>query len=383
MNAGAGFHLTLLIGRRLSWEVRPAGIIEVPEVAREAATLISFDLHDHRLRAPARQSSRRARQAFMREWGEQVRVVNRARELGAVYGRDPLHALSLPPGCRLYSGLQLMDQLAQLRALPAAGRLLGLRLGAPQGAGRRLVLLFAFDAAGELLRFQEAANPPALDYLVEEFCRGLPAPSEVTEPVWFDQADVSAALALLQPYPEEDSWFEIPQRRWWQAARRLSLAASAAAFACSAWAAWDGWQLGGALDATRARLAQLQADGDRALRSHARALARSDSTDLAEAFRDAEALWRPGTRVQVLATPDHIDYTLRLATSQAATGSASNGAAWVPHPLRATLDPTGAVLPAGVRALDPAIGGDLHAYYLRFRRETPLPALAALVGVEP
>lgn len=378
-----GFHVTLMIGRRLYWEVRAAGIIEVPEVAREARDLISFDLHDHRLRAPARQSSRQARRAFMREWGEQVRVANRARELGAVYGRDPARALPRPIGCRLHSGLQLMDLLARQRALPLAGRLLGLRLGSAAGPGRRLVLLFAFDAEGELLRFQEAANPPDLNYLVEEFCRGLPGLPEATEPEWFDQSDAMAVLGRLQPYPDEDSWFEIPQRRWWQAGHRLALAASGLALGVSAWAAWDDWQARQLLESARAQRFELQRWGDQALGSHVRAVAWSGSSDLAQAFHDAELLWRPGTRVQVLATPARIDYTLRLAPPEHLEGGIGSSRVWLPHPLRATLDADGSQLPPGVQALDPAIGGDLHAYYLRFRRETPLPPLAALLGAQP
>ncbi|MDE3009833.1 MAG: hypothetical protein KGI67_03005 [Pseudomonadota bacterium] len=381
---GATFHVSLLIGRRLFWEVGPAGIIEVPEVARDAAVLVSFDQHDHRLRALQKRSSRQARLAFMREWGEAVRLVNRARDLGAVYGRDPGQSVARPAGCRLVPGLQLMDQLALLRAVDPAGRVLGLRLGAGDGNGRRLVLLFAYDAQGELQGFQEAANPPALDYLVDEFCRSLAVTPATGEPIWFDQHDAADVLALLRPYPDEDELFELPLRCWWQAGQRASLACSALALGWSMWGAFDAWSAHVEAQQAQATRRQLAGVIQQGLRQHLRALAWSETVDLAHLFRDAEALWRPGTRVQVLALPDHIDYTLRLAQPGPADARPSAGrSSWLPHPLRATLDAGGAELPAGVHALDPAIGGDLNAYYLRFRRETPLPALAAVAADQP
>lgn len=383
MSLAAGvFHLSLWIGRRLYWEVSAEGIIEVPEVPADAQLLVSVDLHDHRLRAPPGQSSRQARQRFMREWGEAVRVVNRARTLGTVYGRDPARPLPRPASCRLCSGLQLIDRLVRRRGLDHAGQLIGLSLGASQGAGRRLVLLFAYDDAGELLRFQESANPPALDYLVEEFCRTLPAPFPRTPPLWFDQHDALQVLPDLVAYPDEDSWCEIPLRQWWLAGSRASLAATFAGLLWSAWAGWDWWSAQGELRHARAELGALQAEASAALLRHPRALARDASCDLAAAFRDAEQLWRPGTRVRILASPEAIDYTVRLAQLPGGDAPAASRA-WTPHPLRATLDPDLSVLPVGVRALDPALGGDLRDYDLRFRRETPLPALAALAGPQP
>lgn len=317
----------------------------------------------------------------MREWGERVRLVNAARQLGAVYGRDRGQLLARPAGCALASGPQLMDLLAQRSGIDCRARTLGLRLGSPDPQGRRLVLLFAYDGHGELVRFQEAANPPALDYLVDEFRRDLGEVVGDEAPAWFDQADVIAVLPELQAYPDEDSFLDVPLRRWWQQGRRASVGVALAAGLFATWAAWDAWRVQRELAEVRARIASLRAEDEASLHRHVRALAWSATADLAHAFRDAEALWRPGTRVQVLATPQAIDYTLRLAQSEA-PAARGDTARWTAHPLRATLDDAGSRLPTGLIALQPAIGGDLHAYYLRFRRETPLPAFAALVAAE-
>ena len=383
MSADAAvFHLTLRIGRRLFWEVDADGIIEVPDVTACTGVLLSFDSHDHRLCTAGPLGTRPASQRFMREWGETVRLVNDSRRLATLYGRDPAHGPQRPASCRLHSGLQLMDLLARARGIPRGAGLLGLRLGAEPGQGRCLILLFAYDAKGELLRFQEAANPPSLAYFVEDFGRGLPT-GVAGEPHWFDQTDVRPVLAELRPYPEEDTVGEIPVRVCWEVATRACAALTTVALLWSAWGALEVRQLGRTLSGQNARISAQRLEGAGMLAQHAMSLAASRSVDLAHLFFDAETLWRPGTRIRVQGVPEYLDYAVLLGQGPIGDSRPASGPAWQPHPQRAALDAGAMALPAGIHPLDPALGGDLHANYLRFRRETPLPALAALVGREP
>jgi hypothetical protein len=377
--------LTLLIGRRLFWEVDAVGIIEVPDAGSAGGTLISLDLHDHRLACARPRSSRRGRRHFMQEWGEQVRLADLSRELHAQYGRDPRHGPPRPPGCRLYSGLQLMDRLAQARGLAPGPRLLGLRLGVVEGPGRSLVLLFAYDGRGELLKFQEAANPPNLAYLVEDFSRGLGESGAVPEVAWFGHAEVLAALPTLRPYPDEDLLLGTPLPLWWARAARASWSLVMLSLLSALMLGWDLWCLRARLAEDATQALALQARLDRSLATRVHALARISSAPISMSFHDAEALWQPGSRVRVQVRASQTDYALRI------DGAAENklvrdgeSAAKASGGLRAALEQrAGRTLPPGVRSLDPAASGDLNDYYLRFQRSTPLPVLAALAGAEP
>jgi hypothetical protein len=380
---GQNFHVTLLIGRRLFWEVDATGIIEVPDAMGCESSLVSFDVHDHRLRARRVESTRSAMQCFMREWGERVRLVNLSRELGAHYGREPSKGPARPPGCPLYSGPQLIDRLARGRAIDLANRMVGLCLGSAESHGRRLVLLFAYDAQGELVRFQEAANPPSLEYLVEDFCRGLAAPLGDPVPCWFTQQDVAAVLPSMRPYPEQDVLLDIPLQRWWTWAASLSWAVTTLSVLTAVWAACDLWQAQQEQHGVRGRIAALESSQASALASHLRALAHLSSANVAQAFADAEALWRTGSRVRVLAAPSYLEYSVLLAQPPALQGARQVDSMILPAPLGTALEMPGPGLPAGLRRLDSAVSGDLRGYYLRFRRETALPALAALAAAEP
>ncbi len=372
------------MGRRVFWEIDAAGIIEVPDAGDAGSGLLSFDLHDHRQACAAPRSARSGRQAFMREWGEQVALLERSASLHAQYGRDPRHLVARPAGCGLIPGLQLIDLLATRHGLPLAGAVVGLRFGVEAPAGRRLVLLFGFDGAGALLRMQEAANPPSLAYLLDDFCRDTAIQVSPERVVWFDQHDALAVLDQLLPYPEEDTLFGQPVGVWWRRAER-ALASATALAACSAGLlAWQDWSLGESIAASvragDASRAQVQA----MLQSAPLALARASSAAFGEVFADAEALWQVGTRVRVSSRPGTTDFTLLLDHTPPAAVAGVPGLGDLPHsgpPLAAALARRhDTPLPAGLLALDPATPGDLHAFYLRFRRQTPLSALGAFAG---
>ena len=377
------FHITLQIGRRLFWEIDRRGMIEIPDATGARRGVISFDAHDHRLACARPRSESAGRRAFMQEWGESVRVVNLSRELHAQYGRDPRHGPARPAGCALFSGLQLMDRMAAARAVSLEQRVLGLRLGVPDGPGRTLVLLFAYDACGELARFQEAANPPSLTYLVDDFCRGLPL-AATPEVAWFDYADVIAALPGMRPYPDEEMLAGVPLWVWWARARRASHAVTATAAVLALACAWQLWQAGAAAARDRADGAALQTGIEQGLRMRAHTLARIASAPTAVSFSDAEALWQPGSRVRLLSRPGRTEYDLVLEVLGAESNTAAGPGDAVPNVLSAGLgERARRALPAGMRALETATRGDLNAYYLRFERATALPAIAALAGAQP
>jgi hypothetical protein len=288
-----------------------------------------------------------------------------------------------PACCALFSGLQLMDRMAAARGVTLEQRVLGLRLGVPDGPGRTLVLLFAYDACGELVRFQEAANPPSLAYLADDFCRGLPT-AAAPEIAWFDHADVIAALPGMRPYPDEDTLAGVPLRIWWARASRASHVVTATAGVLALACAWQLWQVRTAAAHDYANGAALQTRIEHGLRLRARALARIASAPTAAGFSDAEALWQPGSRVRLLSRPGRIEYDLVLEVPGTASNTAAGPGETAPDVLSTGLrERAGRALPAGIRTLETATRGDLNAYYLRFERATALPALAALAGTQP
>ncbi len=378
----ARFHLTLLIGRRLYWEADAEGLMEVPDAAEAAHGLLCFDTHDHRQACRRARSARAGAQAFMREWGEAVHVLDLSRELGAQYGRDLRHGPAAP-AAGLLSGLQLLDRLARRAGVTQDNRVLGLRLGAVGQHGRSLVLLFAYDGAGELLRFQEAANPPSLAYLLEDFCRGCAVQATVEDVIWFDHRDVLAVLPQMRPYPIEESLLGHPVRVWWQNAARALVGTAAMVTLVLAGLTADLWWAGHQLARIRAAEDVSQLHVQQLLGGAAGVVARAASAPTNLLFGDAEALWLPGTRVRVAARPGEALYTLLVETdgSDGRSGTA-DGQPTVAG--RALADRLAAVgrhpPPAGLQALDPASSGDLHALYLRFRRSTPVPDFVALAA---
>ena len=378
------FCLTLLMGRRVFWDVTADGIIEVPDAA-DARQLLSFDLHDHRQACATPRPARQGRQAFMREWGEQVHLLDCSAQLHAQYGRDPRHGVARPAGCGLVPGLQLIDLLAQRQGVALAGAVIALCLGAAQAAGRRLVLLFGFDQAGELLRMQEAANPPSLEYLLEDFCRGLAVPVAPDRVVWFDQHDVLAVLDSLLPYPEEALLLGRPLRVWWQHTARALGAATALCSGTALALAWSDWQLTAAIAQARSQQDQVRQHLQQVLQAAPVAVARASSASFTAVFADAEALWQPGTRVRASARPGVAEFTLIIDPLAAGTRRAGlTDVADSALPFVATLQQQRQrPLPEGLVAMVPATSGDLHALYLRFSRQTPVPALGTLAGSGP
>lgn len=377
------FHITLMIGRRLYWEVDANGLLEIPDASSARAGLISFDSHDHRVRCARAQSERQGRQRFMRDWGESVRIVNLSRELGAQYGRDPAHGPSRPAHCPLFSGLQLMDCLARQSGRDTVDCILGLHFGASEAHGRSLLMLFAYDAQGELLLFQEAANPPSLHYFREDFLRGLPPQFQQLEVIWYGHQAVLAALPALRPYPDEETFAGRPVREWWSRAARLSTALGAMASLLACALAWQAWRADVERGAESAMAAQLRASLQDQLRSHPLALARLGSAQPSVAFVDAEALWQPDSQIRLVARPGRIEYAVVLSRANGSAVRTTSGVRNETTSLDSALHLRSArSVPPGLAPLEPAISGDLHALLLRFQRQTPLSPLLAMAGAQ-
>ena len=371
-------HLILHLGRPLLWEVSDDGIVELQSFPTDVGQVFSFDPGDLRLVVERPLGTQAAKQMFVREHGEDVRVVNRSRALRRIYGR-PLERFA-GHGYAILPGALALDLLLAERGAKGGPCVAGFVLGGAGPGARRLALLYAFDELGNVLRFQPAINPDDLPFVVEELARSTGIDCRFDQALLFSQSDLFGVRRQLDHYPVEDEWNGIALRHL----RRFATAlVGLTVLACLGRAGFDGLAAVAA-----AHSAMRLGEQERSLAGHAErvlverlgAFAERMSIHPVELLDAAEAVWRPGTRVTLSADPQRSALTVAIDAEVLHKGALARRFDAVPtvRPaamLDAVLE--GRPIPGWV-VVDRIAVGDGNGFQVRYERRAPDDPLGRL-----
>lgn len=364
----------LNVGRPLYWEVTIDGVMECQAADVRDAPAVTFDEFDYRIATPRARTDQWAKRAFQRECGEDTHVVNRSRRMRRIYGRPVgrLEELAI----RVTPGLFYLDRLMADGGHEANSRVAGFLVGSDAPGARRLALLYAFDASGDLVRFQLAIHPESLDLAVGELARACGIETHARPPILFSGRDLIAAATHPAPYPTEPEWNGLRVALLHKGSLWALSAATCVSLAHDARLALDAYGAQRGAEAATHAASALVAANEAALLSGMVRFAREVSLPARELIDTAQSVWIPGARVTLAAdqSGDALDLTLPMENTQGQKlpAFASRVRATPPERLAAALrlDP-----PPGFSVREHDLHGDGNAISIRFQRLRPSDGL--------
>lgn len=275
--------------------LKPDGSVVREGEADAGVTYLVFSAQDYRYRSGSVSHSK-AMSIALEDQGQAVRLVNRSSELGAFYTRaqDAMADYVVQPGGQLADWLLKSEGLA--KSFP---RVVGFNLGDPDGAGVSLVVLYYYDASGEVGRPQISINPQSLEFALSQFATSRKIQLEEVPVSIFGAEQFRKAQKRAVSYLNEDLILGKTKGTWIQ----YGLAASALALLASVGA--------GGYYYTRVELAQKGAEeaaaAARKLVADRKSLLMESTQSLGAAFaldgvgllEKAETIWRPGYAVEL------------------------------------------------------------------------------------
>lgn len=345
------------MGNPILYRITPEAIAEIGEEGvPPGAAIIAFDEFDARAQSRPAGGSAAAR-LMARATGERLWIVNRSRDLGAVYGRSPARIKEF--GRPVVPGAELADLITALRGIERREAIVGFDLG----ASPRLVILYGYRGDGELCPPQFAADPHDVDLFVAEYAR-VNGVEPAGPAILASAGDLLEALGKALAYPLEESVFGIPRSRAYALA---SGAAFAGALIALAHAAVD-WRAAGkageAAQAMETETARLNAEVAARAAEAIEGLAARSSLDIDRLLGLASSVWSPGSRVSVEAGAGGIVLSARLG------GDGASAPAHVREALERGV-------PAGVERAKISVNRRLNGIVIQYRAPSALGPLGA------
>lgn len=304
-------YVAVRMGNPIFYRVAPDGIREVGEGdLPPLERIVAFDEFDARAESGGPAGEAAARRIMARAAGERLWIVNRSRDLGAVYGRSPARIKEF--GRAVVPGAELADLIAAGRGIERRNAIVGFDLG----TSPRLVILYGYRGDGELCPPQFAADPHDVELFVAEYVRmnGVDPAGPAT---LASVEDLLQALGGASAYPLEESVLGIPRSKAYALASGIGFAGALIALAHAAmdWrAAAAANEAAQAMETETARLnAEVAARAAEAIEG----LAARSSLDIDRLLGLAGSAWSPGARVSVEAGSGDIVLSARLGGDEA------------------------------------------------------------------
>jgi hypothetical protein len=333
-------YIVLEIGgsRTLIWQLMEQGL-ETRDEVPVGASAISFAATDLRFAVEGAISNRKADTLAVESTGEPVYLINRSKDLGAIYASNRLRFSELTyrpgPGALVLETLHAPDSVAEQPAI------LGFQL--KDAADKDAVVILYYRApSGELGTPQISIYPDNLEFVLSQFATANQLRADF-KLVLFDNAALRRAAATLVLYPNQPSFGAVSSQTAWRVAATVAVVA---ALGTGAWAGYEYRSTAG----YAGELAQLKQHDQRAkheaqelLESSSVTLARELSLPLDTALARSQALWVPGARVSMTVDGDSSDYTVLLPLNTKLTGHSliQPTAELVVEQLRTLAVPTG------------------------------------------
>lgn len=358
--------LAVRLGEPIFYRLSEEGVREIEQGAiPPGAPIAVFDEFDVRAAAERSLGEAGARRLAARAAGERLWIVNRSRDLGAVYGRAPVRIREF--GRPLIPGAEIADLVAFKAGIERRGAVVGFDLG----RSPRLAILYGYRADGEQCPSQFAVDPHDVELFVAEYARANGVKTEGPARL-FGEADLLQAMAEARAYPLEESHFGIPRSRLYAGASAAGFAAAAIALAAAAWQWRQAAALAEEASAQEMEAARLRQEVAMKAAGSVEGLAAAASLDAERIAELAAALWSPGARVAAAADAAGLAFSVRLYGWQG-SGSITSGMAR-PEAVREAL---GRAAPPGLQRTDVRVDGRLHGIVIEYRAPSGLGLLGA------
>ena len=350
--------------RRVFWRVASNKLsrVEGTEVARAA----SFSRYDYRYLSDVPLSHNGARDLALSELGEECRVVNATKSLGAVYAATAARIDSLP--CPVGSGFQLLEQLLEKNGHAEQELIAGLLL--EEEGGQSLAILFHVTAQGAISAPQITVNPDNLSFTLSQFASSKRLDADVAQVVLFKNADLLAQARGLECYPVESVWNGIAVRKLVWMGVLVCAGASGATVLYASQAYLRIKLIQGRGDTLAAQVKKIDGDLQRKISGSLITFAGMQSVDVGKVTQRAAELWEPNSRVTMESTAGKEKFDLLMPFTR---GSFGNNRPSVLGQLKANdVEPLiGKAPPEGCVKEIPGVTGGVNAIQITITCESP------------
>lgn len=195
-------------GKQLLWSMTETTLAQVL-VSPAPDEVISFSKEDIRFHTEGAMSYSKAQDMAIEEVGEIVAVVNRTKDLSAVYCTREERATSSP--YRVGAGQQALDLLLKKTGREGQSLVTGFSLKDASGLSS-VVVLYYVSQDGESSKPQVTVNPDNMEFVLSQFSSSRKINRKETEVVLFTNADLLSVAADIKFFADEKVWNGIPVR---------------------------------------------------------------------------------------------------------------------------------------------------------------------------
>ena len=361
-------------GRLLFWHITQdqVRVVEEEDIP-ENSPVITFTQQDYRLLVKTGVSTQQAKSLAHREMAsmEKVRVVNLSRRLGVIYATGISRLM--PTTLQLIPGMACLDRLVQEAKiqLPVAA---GFHLGTPDGTN--LLILHAVKPGVNKAELLVSINPSNLEELLKKFI----SKHKLQGRCLYNSEALLVHAVALSPYPGSPEWNGIDSVRIYHYA---AMVAGVAACISLTWSVIPLVRIHAArtsIHNLQISINQEQALIGQRIAQHPTAFAQLVSLQEENIFRQAEAIWHPGSSVSVKATPQSDLFSLSFPMVNSAWFESGKPSVFSVASSSEVLSILKLHPPMGCKKSGLFTTGELNEIDLELRCTVPHSGLDALVG---
>ena len=266
----------------------------------------SFSPDDHRFAVGAKSTYQHAVDVAMSDIGEDVRIVQMGKSMGAAYATSAARIEDSP--VRIGPGVLLVEQVLKRNARPPGPFAVNLMLE-DVASNRSLAVLYYVSAQGDISAPQVSVNPTNFHFTLSEFLHKHGAADDA-DVLQITNAEIAETAADLSLYPNEAVWRGTSVRTLaWVGA----VAAAVAVLGTGGLAGVEQLHLKALhseAKAVNARATDYDRKSASLISSSLSSFAQIQSLDVGRLTDRAGALWVPRSKVSVEGNATHEQYTL-------------------------------------------------------------------------
>jgi hypothetical protein len=357
-------------GRSLYWTLEEGRLVQLAEAP--ATPLFSFSKEDFRFRADGALSHKQASDVALQEVGESVQVINRTRDLSAVYATRQERALEAKQ--TLTPAQQVLDILLADKYAEGASVICGFLLKDAQ-TELSLAVLYHIGPDGEASKPQISVNPDSMEFVIAQFSASRKLDKASTQVVLFENAEFLSVAGDAQAYPNERVWRGVPVRKvlWGAAVTTLAVAVG-----CAGWAAFQFQQVSSLASKQKAMttaIATMQTKVGTDVKASLPEFVDAMSLNARELAGRGQRMWVPGSRMVLTADLENAKYEMWLLVTTGKTFY-NRPSALEPTTIDTHQQLINFTAPDGCVSDDFGVSGSMNETELTINCQTGNPALA-------
>jgi hypothetical protein len=195
-------------GKQLIWSMGATTLTQLPTTPAPEE-VISFSKEDVRFHTDAPMPYSKAQDMAIEELGEMVALVNRSKDLAALYTTREDRATASP--YRIAPGQQALDILLKKTGRVGQSLVTGFSLKDESGKSS-VVVLYSVTAEGESSKPQVTVNPDNMEFVLSQFTSSRKINRKETEVVLYTNEDLLSVIGDVKFFANEKVWNGIPIR---------------------------------------------------------------------------------------------------------------------------------------------------------------------------